>query len=508
MSSPPAVAAGRPAAGARVGLTVALLAAPLLVAVLLAFWSLNFGLPYLFRPDEDVVVGRAVRMAAQGSLNPLFAAYPPLAFDLMALAEKLTGHLQGPLQVAPSGAYLTGRAVSALFFLVTVGCTFVAARGAYGNKAGLLAGTMVAVAPLAVRQAHFATTDMIQTALVAAALAVVAVADQRRLLLWGAALAGLAAATKYSGGLVLVAVLVAGGLGFGWRATFPSLLGVALAAFLALFLPLTPNLPDYARGLSFLGGNAVHRGSGLPPGVLFNATVTLPFGLGLGAFAMALAGVALAVWRRRTIDVSILAFVVAYYLVQGIGREDFFRYMLPLVPALSILASGLLPALRGGWQGVGLGLGLVLLVPSLYASVSGDRLLGIEDTRVEAAAWINAHVPPGASISSPYYGGPFYSAGQIQDNRRYVPSRLAASFAQGLYTPRFQINEPDPSYKIVASGPPLQGPMPTSAHRIVARFGAGAGGAVYDPLDSFYVPIWGFGEIERPGPSIVIVRLP
>jgi len=30
-------------------------------------------------------------------------------------------------------------------------------------------------------------------------------------------------------------------------------------------------------------------------------------------------------------------------------------------------------------------------------------------------------------------------------------------------------------------------------------------GGRYDPLDSFYLPIWGFDGLQRPGPSIAIV---
>jgi hypothetical protein len=35
--------------------------------------------------------------------------------------------------------------------------------------------------------------------------------------------------------------------------------------------------------------------------------------------------------------------------------------------------------------------------------------------------------------------------------------------------------------------------------------GAAPPGARYDPLDSFFLPIWGFDGIDRPGPSIAIV---
>jgi hypothetical protein len=45
---------------------------------------------------------------------------------------------------------------------------------------------------------------------------------------------------------------------------------------------------------------------------------------------------------------------------------------------------------------------------------------------------------------------------------------------------------------------------------VVASFtpysGKPPAGAVYDPLDSFYLPLAGFGSITRPGPGIVIAE--
>src|SRR5215471_1199271 len=108
-----------------------LAAAPVVAAAGLAVWSLDFGLPYLFRPDEEVMVGRAVHLVLDRSLDPLFSIYPPLAFYLFAAAEAVAGlvHPLGPAtQVDPSTAYLAGRAVSALAFVVSVAFVWATAR--------------------------------------------------------------------------------------------------------------------------------------------------------------------------------------------------------------------------------------------------------------------------------------------------------------------------------------------------------------------------------------------
>jgi len=88
-------------------LRLAVTVAPLAAAAGLAVWSLGFGLPYLFRPDEEVLVGRSVHLVVDRSLDPLFSIYPPLAFYLFAAAEAVAGlaHPLGPAtQVDPSAA--------------------------------------------------------------------------------------------------------------------------------------------------------------------------------------------------------------------------------------------------------------------------------------------------------------------------------------------------------------------------------------------------------------------
>jgi 4-amino-4-deoxy-L-arabinose transferase-like glycosyltransferase len=487
-----------------------LAAIPLLAAAALGAWSLDFGLPFLFRPDEDVMVGRAVRMAAEGTLDPLFANYPPLVFDLLAIAERMAAvvgfpTLQGAVHADPSAAYLVGRGMSVLAAVVAVAFTFATARALHGDAAGFLAASVLAVAPLAVRQAHFATTDGVQTALVAASMWAGLRGRTPAGFAVAGVLAGLAAAAKYTGGLVLLV-----GLAAAWslpdrrRLVTSAIVGAAVAfALPCLVVVLHPG--DYLYGLAFLGGNAVVRGRDLPIGWIFHTAVTLPFGLGLGAYALSLAGLAVAAVRRTPGDVPLVVFCAGYYLVIGAGHENFFRYVLPLLPALAVLAGRVLHALPGPRAAL-VGAALVLLIPSVYASVRTDQLLGATDTRVVAARWLEANIPAGSALRASYYGSPFYDQGTVRANLRYVNDPLAAGFRQGRYTDRFRIADAGPGAELVESGPPAQGPAPRVAGAFsVTPFTGGWGGGVYDPLDSFYLPIWGFEGLRRPGPSIVVV---
>jgi len=484
----------------------------------LAIWGLNFGLPYLFRPDEDVLVGRSVRMAAEGSLDPLFANWPPLAFYILAAAERLTGNLAGATLHDPSGAYLTGRAVSAGAFAATIALVFVAARRAYGDPAAVIAAFALALSPLAVRQAHMATIDFIQTMFVAGAMAVALPAAERagrvRAFAAAGALCGLAAATKYTGGLVIVFVLaMALQSGDRRRTVSASLIGAALAfaipSAVALLHPAA-----YGAGLAFLGGRSFEEDYGTPVGWIYHAAVSLPFGMGLGAYAMAVAGLVLAALKHTRADRALLAFAAGYMLVVGASHEVFWRYVLPLLPALSMLAGGLTRAVPHRLRAAAVPIAMALLLPSLWASFNTDRLLATTDTRTEAAEWLLQHAPAGSAIESAYYVSPFYDQAMVDYNRRYVDDRLAAGFLQGRYTTRFRLamddsvkddTSSDPDYVIAGSTPDGRRPPPQLQGRpVLATFSPGRSGTVYDPIDTFYLPIWGFAGVERPGPSIVI----
>ena len=481
----------------------------------LALWGLNFGLPYLFRPDEDVLVGRSVRMAAEGSLDPLFANWPPLAFYIVAAAEELTRNLGSATVGDPSGAYLTGRALSAVAFAVTIALVFTAARRAYGDSAAVIAAFALTLSPLAVRQAHMATIDFVQTMFVAAALAAALnAAPPKRAPAAGAlgfaaagTFCGLAAATKYTGGLAIVFVLAMALQSDQRRRMVTASLAGALIAFAIPLAIALLHPAEYASGLAFLGGRGFGYHYGTPLGWVYHPTVSLPFGMGLGAYAMALGGLVVAALRRTKPDRALLAFAGGYLLVVGASHEVFWRYVLPLLPALSMLAGGLVGAVPGRLRAVAVPIALALLLPSLWASVNTDRLLATTDTRTQAAEWLMRQAPAGATIETPYYVSPFYDQPMVDDNNRVVHDQLAAGFLQGRYTSRLRLNRGvgDPAYVIAGSETGGQRPPPPVEGRpVLATFSPGRSGAVYDPIDTFYLPIWGFAGVDRPGPSIVI----
>jgi hypothetical protein len=291
--------------------------------------------------------------------------------------------------------FLIGRLVAVALALGTVALTYAAARRLYGRRAGCLAALFLAVAPMHVVMAHYMVVDvpaafftMLCVYLAATALpggaGVRRSAFGRRNLdpnarcrtpnAWSwlaiGAAAGLAAGTKYNAGIVLLAGLApltalalrVRGPADGFLVPTPNAerrtptaalrlwLGgglIMLAGAALSFLASTPGaIFDTPRFLADFLFEVHHsqRGHGqlfwyLPPAAIYHAIVSLPIGLGWPLWSLSLGGVALAVRNRRPADWLLLLAVVPYYLVLADSNLRFLRYVVPLLPPLSILAA-------------------------------------------------------------------------------------------------------------------------------------------------------------------------
>jgi 4-amino-4-deoxy-L-arabinose transferase-like glycosyltransferase len=508
----------------RPGWTAVAILAVMALSAILGGWGIGFGLPFDFRPDEELFTGRAVQMAVEHSLDPHYYVYPPLGLYLFALAESVLGlfapsHLGPATSVDPTWEYLAVRLVSVLGFSAATGLVGLLGRASYGATAGIVSAVSFAVAPLAVQNAHFGRVDLVALALMVLAMWLGGRAASRTGWALAGMAAGLAAGTKYTVGVVVVYLLVLLLHGHDRRVRLLALTSGAALAFLAVLAPAGHPL-QLIDGFRFLVERSA-QGYGLPVGLVYHPTVSLPAGLGLGAYVLSLAGIGVALWRRQPVDLALLALLAGYLLAVGFSQEVFLRYALPLLPALCLLAGGA-ARLAGGRRLPVAAFGLLaagLLIPSALSSFQGDRLLATTDTRELAARWLLANAPAGSEVVvASYWGQPLYDSVEIR-TRLLHPLYLAGadlpdSFQLGLFSDRFAMNRPGGAtcYQLNESGPPWQAPPPPvpSGATVVARFtpysGALPSSAVYDPLDAFYLPLSGFGSIARPGPSIVITE--
>jgi hypothetical protein len=377
------------------------------------------------------------------------------------------------------------------------------------------------------------------------------------------AISGLATSTKYPAGVVCFSILIAhllrscgSGLKRLERLLHPYLWAAASAMTAAFFIASPYILIDWKgfwMGLPRISenvlGNQVYSLGSYGAGWFHHATFSFRYGLGLAMEILAVAGVIWAAYRRRAEDLIALSFLI-YLLFIGNRRWIFVRYIIPVVPVMMVFAAALLLRMGGMLKGrrqrvlAACVAAPLLLAEPVYSIVQFDRLLLREDTRLQAAAWIRAHIPDGSTIA--LHGG-YFGEPQLPESEGMLRERLRdqADFNRDAYLlsrsfrPRYNLIRFGSSYSgwiekdydlatlkargidyVVTQESPLRtfGAVDERMGEILGRhatplavFDPFAPGAsprpVYDPIDAFFVPLAGFAGVERPGPKITVYRL-
>jgi hypothetical protein len=388
------------------------LAGVVATALALRLVGIDHGLPYVYSADENAhFVARAIGMFGH-SYNPGYFINPP-AFTyvlhvLFAIRWGGRDDVGEAFALDPSTAFLIGRVVAALLGAAAVGFLAWAGARLVGRRAGLIAAALLAVAFLPVHYGHLALNDV--PALAPLALALVGVAGVyrtgrlREYALAGAAL-GLAAATKYTAGIVLLPLLAAAAL-----APRDRVRGLAVAGALAVLAFLLANpyaLLDAAAFREGLQEQSAASGDGggklgleQTSGVLYYLETTT-WGLG---WLPALAALGGAVWlalRRWQLALILVPAPVVFLLFMGLQDRFFARWLLPVYPLLCLLAACAAVALADRlterrWA-VALA-GALLCAQALVFSVHNDVVLARADTRQLARDWMVDNVPAGAKV--------------------------------------------------------------------------------------------------------------
>jgi hypothetical protein len=514
----------------------------LAIASVLRLWGLGYGIPQTTaRPDEERIVERAYHMLATGTPHPGHFAYPSLTKYLSVLALAVyyaLGRLAGDYArlsdfifdiavLRPGLHYYICRMVSVVCGVATVGATYLLAREAHRNRAvTLVAASAMAVCYLHVRDSHFATVDVTMTLFVTLALVFAVKAAKNPVLfnfLLAGLFAGLAASSKYNGGLVLISVPVAGWVahrgGAVERLTTASVLGriiLAGVAFVAAFAAASPyaviEYRSVVADMEMVRGT-IYRTVG-DSALWTHLVMTLPAGLGWSLFLASLGGLLRAIWLRRPGDYVLLFFCVPFFAVVSTVNVVYPRYCVPLLPALIVFGAELFTSLFARAHKVLYVPAFVALIgPSFYGSILYDGLAAEEDTRVQAINWVAAHIAPQSEILiCRGYGAP-----EVNDDRRRPPAfrpeligcaieRIRRSTARYLimhehpYLTGFSRVPDDLKEWLEEVAEPLE---------VFDPFRDGVDGTPYFyPADAFYIPYTGLRTMARGGPIIRIWALP
>jgi Dolichyl-phosphate-mannose-protein mannosyltransferase len=404
-----------------------ILALILLAGFALRVWNNDYGLPFVYSVDEAThFASRAVEMFWQ-DLDPGYyqnpSAYTYLVYGLLRviygplgfLFDLPYGNVTEQFDKDPTEIWIAARTLAAVLCMVGVAATYAAARRLWGVREGLVAAAVLAFAFLPVAYSRVAVTDVGALAGVALALLFsVRAAEEGRLreyALAGAA-GGLALAFKYTAGLALLPLAiagiarlrtdrlrVAGGLALG---------GLAAAAVFALLNPYVfGSLEDWWRDLRDQADVAADIPKpGQESGGVSYYLDSLTWGLGWAGIAAALAGALLVLRRDLVRGLILVAVPLALFAYLALQSRYFGRWLLPAYPALAMLAAvaisraaELVP--RSGWArpAAAGALTLAVLAQPLAADVRTARLLGREDTLSQARAFLDERYAPGLRVS-------------------------------------------------------------------------------------------------------------
>jgi 4-amino-4-deoxy-L-arabinose transferase-like glycosyltransferase len=407
-------------------------------ALALRLWGIRQGLPYIYNIDEaGHFVPKAVAMSAHG-LNPHYFVNPPALTYVLHLVFVVWfggGHgVTREYALHPDDVYLVARVTVALLGAAAVWLLYLFGTRLFDRRIGLLAAALEAVAFLPVFYGHFALNDAATllplTLSLFGSAGVMRYGRIRDYALAGVGL-GLACASKYTAGIVIVPLVAAVAAHYlvsppdGGRRVLVGLATAGCCAFAAFLLANPYALLDFQRfhselvHQSSLSGEAQGKLGAPRQGGLLYYFWSLTWGLGWVPALAALGGM-IAIWRRDARAGWLLVPAAILFLAfMGLQGRYFGRWLLPIFPIACLLAAYFgveLAAHARLWGARVRGMGRVaresvvfatvvgglvaslLLAQGLLYSIHNDLVLARADTRNLTRAWMVAHVPRGDRI--------------------------------------------------------------------------------------------------------------
>jgi hypothetical protein len=360
-------------------------------------------------PDEGEMVENTLEMMKTSYFHQRHPGYPGLLFYLQMIPA--TTHLLGA-KASGEGSSIRGlprvgfyRAIRRFTLLAgwfSAIVAFLIGRRWLGMAPAALAGSLVALSPLVLRESGVVNPDLLLMLFVAVGLwhclGIVEKPDTARFVKAGIWV-GLATAIKYTGAVLVAPYAVAWLCCGGVRRTFRrAALGAGLTA--VAFVVASPytllDLPNTIRGLGMHVGYYQAADMNVPAEL---SRILASSGLGLTAVVAASFGSIWVMTRLERQGLVVLSFPMAYFFLFSFFERAYPRHVLVLVPAAALLAARAVRACfeqRARW--LSFAVFAALLLQPLWDAVK----LGIAAQRptpaVRSAEWVAANLPPGSRI--------------------------------------------------------------------------------------------------------------
>ncbi|HWL66562.1 MAG TPA: glycosyltransferase family 39 protein [Actinomycetota bacterium] len=397
------------------------LAAILLVALALRVIGSRHGLPVIYNPDEYWHYAWVAINFFETGYDPGYFFNPPAFSYLLHVVFWIAlgggANAQETLSTHPETVFFVARLTVAALGTLGVWLVYLTGARLFDRGVGLIAAAILAVGPLPVYQSHLAVNDV--PMLVPVALSLFGSAGVLRkgrasdYVIAGIGL-GLAAATKYTAGIVLIPLLAAAIVRLradGKIAIGRAALGIAVSIG-AFFVANPYALFNFSTFWEQFGGlpttpSEGSRKLGEPEtsGIRYYLW-TLTWGLGWIPALAALAGAVMLIRRDKRAATLLLPAPILFILFTGSLLRYFGRYLLPVFPMVVLAAAFAMrhaisatiakaPRARAVVVGIAVA---ALLGQGLVRSVHSDFVLTRPDTRNAALAWLDENIPAGSRL--------------------------------------------------------------------------------------------------------------
>lgn len=418
------------------------------LAFALRFVGIWYGLPSLYNSDEPTIVSQALSFGTRKSLEPTFLQYPTLYFYFLFFIYGIYFGIGFALGIFnsildfgasffldPGGLFLVGRFLSVVLGTFSVWVIFRLGQRFFSKNVALISSLILAVSFIHVSRSHWILVEAGLGLMCAWALYLILKYYEKPTIkanVFAGLVCGLAISTKYNAGFILIPLLLSSI--FIYKKNVPKLFKNLCLSVVTLVSGFLLGSPYWIFSFSsFFDSTFKYTFSHVTHGVVGHITdipfvwpfwelVSNDWTLGF----LLIAGFVYVLFTKEKKQILLVSFALPTFLYVGSWSSADVHYLIPIFPALVLLAAVFLNDILRSIRNRNLKILFVILLFGLpFAKILYyDFVLTQKDTRAFAEDWFESNVAAGSVIGyENYVYGP-----NLFDPARFFKNKAHSQF--------------------------------------------------------------------------------